>query len=290
MKKQIHLLILIFTFQQMAHAQKDDFTQYYELTIQARELLDKQDYSAAIKASELAFILVDCPASRDLEKAVEITLKMKDTLLVKKYCRTMAEIYGIIPSAKTIEDENFLQSLQNEFATEIALAESQRDQFYISLLDSLGNEDQAIRQNGAFEYINGIDSDSLRTVHLLSLIKVRGFPEERKVGKWGYNNAMRIFIHADFDLKNELLGKLMLDNVMSGNMDPMDYAHIIDRRCNFRGERPYYNQVPFGYDKLTDQQKKDISERRRKIGLRSVEESMAIEILPNGDMRTTFKY
>ncbi|MBL0117976.1 MAG: hypothetical protein IPP89_03105 [Saprospiraceae bacterium] len=290
MKTSILLLTIIFTFQQMAHAQKDDFTQYYELTIQARELLDKQDYSAAIKASELSFSLVDCPASRDLEKAVEIALKMKDTLLVKKYCRTMAEIYGIIPSAKTIEDENFLQSLQNEFATEIALAESQRDQFYISLLDSLGNEDQAIRQNGAFEYINGIDSDSLRTVHLLSLIKVRGFPEERKVGKWGYNNAMRIFIHADFDLKNELLGKLMLDNVMNGNMDPMDYAHIIDRRFNFRGERPYYNQVPFGYDKLTDLQKKDISERRRKIGLRSVEESMAIETLPNGDLRASYKY
>ena len=290
MKKQIHLLILIFTFQQMAHAQKDDFTQYYEYTIQARELLDKQDYSAAIKASELAFILVDYPASRDLEKAVEITLKMKDTLLVKKYCRTMAEIYGIIPSAKTIEDVAFLQSLQNEFATEIALAESQRDQEYISVLDSLGNEDQAIRQNGAFEYINGINTDSLRTVHLLLLIKERGFPEERKVGKWGYNNAMRILIHADFDLKNELLGKLMLDNVMNGKLDPMNYARIIDRRCNYRGERPYYNQVPFGYDKLTDQQKKDISERRRKIGLRSVEESMAIEILPNGDMRTTFKY
>ena len=290
MKTSILSLTIIFTFQQMAHAQKDDFTQYYELTIQARELLDKQDYSAAIKASELAFILVDYPASRDLEKAVEITLKMKDTLLVKKYCRTMAEIYGIIPSAKTIEDENFLQSLQNEFATEIALAESQRDQFYISVLDSLANEDQAIRQNGAFEYINGINTDSLRTVHLLLLIKERGFPEERKVGKWGYNNAMRIFIHADFDLKNELLGKLMLDNVMNGKLDPMNYARIIDRRCNYRGERPYYNQVPFGYDKLTDQQKKDISERRRKIGLRSVEESMAIEILPNGDMRTTFKY
>jgi len=202
----------------------------------------------------------------------------------------MAEIYGIIPSAKTIEDVAFLQSLQNEFATEIALAESQRDQEYISVLDSLGNEDQAIRQNGAFEYINGINTDSLRTVHLLLLIKERGFPEERKVGKWGYNNAMRIFIHADFDLKNELLGKLMLDNVMNGKLDPMNYARIIDRRCNYRGERPYYNQVPFGYDKLTDQQKKDISERRRKIGLRSVEESMAIEILPNGDMRTTFKY
>jgi len=290
MKKQIHLLILIFTFQQMAHAQKDDFTQYYEYTIQARELLDKQDYPAATKASELAFSLVDYPASRDLEKAVAIALKMKDTLLVKKYCRTMAEIYGIIPSAKTIEDVAFLQSLQNEFATEIALAESQRDQEYISVLDSLGNEDQAIRQNGAFEYINGINTDSLRTVHLLLLIKERGFPEERKVGKWGYNNAMRIFIHADFDLKNELLGKLMLDNVMNGKLDPMNYARIIDRRCNYRGERPYYNQVPFGYDKLTDQQKKDISERRRKIGLRSVEESMAIEILPNGDMRTTFKY
>jgi len=274
----------------MAHAQKDDFTQYYELTIQARELLDKQDYSAAIKASELAFSLVDYPASRDLEKAVAIALKMKDTLLVKKYCRTMAEIYGIIPSAKTIEDENFLQSLQNEFATEIALAESQRDQFYISVLDSLGNEDQAIRQNGAFEYINGINTDSLRTFHLLLLIKERGFPEERKVGKWGYNNAMRILIHADFDLKNELLGKLMLDNVMNGKLDPMNYARIIDRRFNFRGERPYYNQVPFGYDKLIDQQKKDISERRRKIGLRSVEESMTIEILPNGDVKTSYKY
>lgn len=290
MKTSILLLTIIFTFQQMAHAQKDDFTQYYELTIQARELLDKQDYSAAIKASELAFSLVDCPASRDLEKAVEITLKMKDTLLVKKYCRTMAEIYGIIPSAKTIEDENFLQSLQNEFATEIALAESQRDQFYISVLDSLANEDQAIRQNGAFEYINGINTDSLRTFHLLSLIKERGFPEERKVGKWGYNNAMRILIHADFDLKNELLGKLMLDNVMNGKLDPMNYARIIDRRFNFRGERPYYNQVPFGYDKLIDQQKKDISERRRKIGLRSVEESMTIEILPNGDVKTSYKY
>lgn len=73
-------------------------------------------------------------------------------------------------------------------------------------------------------------------MRLWRLIQERGFPSAYRVSMKAYNKAQLIFLHADFDFNNVLLGDLMQSYVMHGEMDPRDYAGIIDRRCNFRGE------------------------------------------------------
>lgn len=290
MKTILFFIALIWCSNPCIFAQKDDYSKYFELTVESRDLLDEEKYQEAKKLSDEAFNLVNLPPFRDLEIGVKIALKLKDTSSVFSYCSQMAKNYGRIPGLRIISDTAFLEKLEDQFENEMNIAIANYNVTYSSIIDSLNEEDQSIRKAGPPIYKDGINTDSLRTMHLLSLIEKYGFPERSIVGSWGYNNAMSIFLHADFDLNGTLLDQLLLENVMNGKMDPMNYASIVDRRCNFRGERPYYYQIPVGYNELHQNDKEIITARRRKIGLRSVEKSLDIEILPNGDMVTKYKY
>ena len=290
MKYKILVILLIVLKYSATNAQENDFAKYFELSITARDFLDSGKCNIAREYIDSAFSVVNQPSFQDLEKGVEIAMCLKDTQLVFEYCKMMAQTYGQIAGSKTIPEPAFLSFLQNKYEPLVNDAIAGFDTRYSSVLDSLHEEDQKIRGQGKVLYQNGINSDSLRTMHLIRLINNYGFPERSKVGIWGYNNACSVLLHSDFDHHNKLLGQLMLDCVMSGKMDAKNYASIIDRRCNFRSERPYFYQVPHGYERLTPAEKEVITTRRKRIGLRSVEKSLDVQILPNGDLEATHKY
>jgi hypothetical protein len=271
-------------------AQADDFSTYYESTVRAREYYDQQDCQSANEALREAFRSVKYPAWRDLKKGVEIALCLQDSNLVREYCKTMASLYSILPGLDVFPDSIQYASIERELKEDIESANARFDADYAHVIDSLAEEDQKIRGHGPVIYADNINSDSVRTMRLLDLINSKGFPEQRKVGMRAYARAVLILTHADFDLNNALLGSMMYEHVMQGKMDPRDYARIIDRRCNFRGEPAIYYQVPMGFESLSAEEQEQVSLARRKIGLRSVYDSMTIEILPNGDTRAVYKY
>lgn len=63
---------------------------------------------------------------------------------------------------------------------------------------------------------------------------------------------------------------------MSGNISPRNYAQIVDRRMLNIGKSPIYYGVPIGYTKLTENQKKEVDEKRATIGLLSISMSQKI--------------
>lgn len=271
-------------YSQQLFAQKDNFPFYFESIINARNQFDEQKYEDSKNSFESAFLQVKIPLAKDLEKATEVASRLNDMTLVQRFSRIMAENYGRIPRLKYFTNEAIYNKLNIELKSQILFAESKFDMDYIEILDSLILDDQALRTNGPIHYPNGINTDSIRTIYLISLIEERGFPNERKVGLWGYNSAISIIKHADFDLHNKYLGDIMHSNVMNGDMLASNYAEIIDRRCNYRHEPYYYYQVPMGYQQLSKEEKQKITARRNKIGLRSVDQTSVIEVTPGGDV------
>lgn len=284
MKLPFSIILFSILFCSQLRAQ-ENFPRYLELSITAREHFDVKEYQSAINDLNAAFQIVKYPAYRDVDKALQIAVILNDTMLINRFCGIMVTVYGIFPQESKIKNAAFYSTLRKRYKNQLAKTIANFDKVYSRKIDSLKNEDQLIRKSGNAKYKNNINSDSIRVYQLLELIATCGFPEPRIVGMKAYSYAMLIFTHADFDLNNELLGGLMYDNVMNGKMDPRDYAGIIDRRCNFSGNASFiYYEVPIGYDNLSMIEKKKISERRRKIGLRPVENSMRVEKLPNGDV------
>lgn len=283
------LLTLLFLSAAMA-GQEIDFASYYEQAIQARYAMDQQDSVEAIDLFQRAFDDVEIPKYYDLRDALSLAQDVGRTDLVERYLFRLVQLYGNRRAINLIQDSVQRNRLSEQVDSVYSFFLRGLDSFYIQKLDAMYGADQAIRKGGSVLYENNINSDSIRTMQLVQLIDERGFPSPKKVGLRGYNNAKLIFLHADFDLHNQLLGDLIRLHHRMGNLDPRDYASIIDRRCNFRHEPPYYYQVPMGYDSLTKDEKEVVKRRRKSIGLRDVEDCMVIEMLPNGDIRTHYRY
>lgn len=272
---------------------KEIFWSYYELCNTARDSFSSGNYSAASQLFAKAINFVKNPFWLDLGKAIETELILKNTTKAKEYSLILAEKYAIFPSEKYFK--GVPQIDYNDFIEELKLIVEQTkqnfNQEYIALIDSLRNIDQGIRANGGIPNYGGpINIDSLNTHCLLGLIDRFGFPSAHKVGIKHYYFADLIFTHADFDFDNILLGDLLYKAVEQGDYKPCDYAEISDRRCNFyplKAKPSVYFEIPIGYEELSETEKQEVTQRRKKIGLRSVESSLVIEILPSGDVRIT---
>ena len=120
--------------------------------------------------------------------------------------------------------------------------------------------------------------DSINMNTLLTLIKVNGFPSEKRVVKEAYGNDFIILLHFDKDEDNQILKPIIDKALIEGDIEPSDYAWIIDRRLSWGRQRkdPYYYHMPLGLDKLSEEDIRDINERRKKIGLRKLFEGIEI--------------
>ena len=99
-----------------------------------------------------------------------------------------------------------------------------------------------------------------------------GIADERIIGKEAADNLFIILLHYDEDKANNL-GPYLLDALMSGKMKPENYAWIVDRRRVWGNKlKPYYYQLAYGFDKLTEKEIEEINRRRYVIGCRPLSE------------------
>lgn len=261
-----------------------DYWSYYESCISARDSFESGNYVVAAQLFEQAIKSVENPYWGDIHQAIEAELILGNKQKVERYIFLLADKYALLPRKEDFDEHGstLYQDMEEAFTARVEQAKTTFNQKYKRLIDSLLSVDQK-RVADDYEYPK--DQDSLNTACLLKAIEKYGFPSAARVGFKHYWKAEIILLHADFDLDNKLLGDLMYNAVGSGEMLPRDYAGIIDRRCNFGG-RPYvYFEVPIGYDDLSASEKEAVTKKRSTIGLRSVEKSLEITILPNGDMR-----
>lgn len=272
---------------------KVTYWEYYDLCLQAWDYYDEGKYDSASIAFNNAFELVKTPMITDYNKSIQTELKLKNiekaTLLLKR----LAKEHGYTPRSIYFDSSEQKDSLEE-------LVNDELDYFYNetlnkefeSFIDSIYKVDQNFRtqnEEKRLTYPKDVNIDSLNTMALLGKIKIWGFPSSRNVGVWAYNKSFIILLHADFDLENDILGEILYEALSKGEMKPKSYAEIMDRRANFRGEEMIYYQVPWGYNSLIEEEKSEISRRRNKIGLRSVEKCIEF-VEKDGNLSVTFKY
>ncbi len=286
--KKISCLFLAIVISYYSSAQKD-FKKYYHLINKGNDAFDSAKYSNASIYFIRAFKKVKNPFSKDLNRAAIINIKLNQLEIAKKYYRHAA-LYGFIPADSTLkkistnDSQPFLSELKN-----INLTQTNKfNKIFSNIIDSLFKIDQNIRGTQKFTK-NGLNIDSLNTLYLLKEIVQFGFPSEINVGVETANKAFIIFLHADFDIENVLLGAFLLKAVRSGEFKPVNYAEIVDRRCNFSGRPFIYYQVPFGYDALPKTEKDKVTAMRYEIGLRSVEKTIQYKFLPDGSLQIWIK-
>lgn len=85
-----------------------------------------------------------------------------------------------------------------------------------------------------------------------------------------------ILLHYEEDKDNKVLQPILTKALKNGEIFPADYAAIVDRRLVMTGTKPQYFEVPFGYDKLSKQEKEEVDRARIIIGLSTMNDSRLV--------------
>jgi hypothetical protein len=280
----ILLVITIYGFQ----ASSGPYDEYYILVNKAKDQRDSSNFQSAANLFSQAFSTIDTPFPKDLISAAKTEYSLAHHTKSIDYLKKAAAT-GLIPADSFLLKLSLNQpGLPKELAAIKDLFEQSHNRSYCTLVDSLFLADQAARQTGTYRTTrNNIDSSN--TYCLLNYMTTHGFPSYKKLGTENADKAFLIFLHADFDANNKILGNILYQAVLHGDFEPVHYAEICDRRNNFSGKLPMYYQIPFGYDQLSLIKKDSITTLRAAIGLRSVEKTIEYKFTPNGNLQTRLR-
>lgn len=241
-------------------------------------------YQVALEAEPHAF-------SFDVKHAISAAWSVRDTNRARELLYRYVGTFGALPQNDSQIDAVISICDRKRLRAGKEYANNNFDAKWAHEIDSLISIDQKLRNrnyiNGTL-YHEGYNIDSLNTLRLVELISEKGLPTEQRVGSDRTFYVNTIFLHADFDKGNVLLGNLLKAYVLSGHYDPRAYAGMVDRRQKMYGLPPIYYQIPMGFDDLSDEEKKAIHELRQEIGLGSVSKSVSWKVLPNGDIRISY--
>lgn len=266
----ICLIISLFSFGQ------NDYINYHLKTYQARKLAYEQKLDSALLLYKQAFKLVDYIHIKNLKAANKIAIKLKD----KSFDKFTSDK---IKSFNNEDDfnNNYQKIIDSIFIEDQNVRDDEhyraRQVYYEYKSDSLSNKttDEFIQAQKLMNEWFHVDSMNIK--RLLTLITTYGYPSEKLVGVEGYRKAFIVLLHFDTDQDNSILKPIIDKALFNGDIAPDDYAWIIDRRLTWcQGKDPYFYHMPFGLDKLSEEEIKIINERRRKIGLRKLYEGIEI--------------
>lgn len=160
--------------------------------------------------------------------------------------------------------ENALSELRNKYLDDLNIA-------YRDTVVKYYQIDQAVRRR--YNRGNGSDreltyTDSIVIKNVWPFVEKYGVADERAIGKEAADELFIILLHYDADKSNKL-GPYLLDALLNGKIKPENYAWIIDRRRVWGHQlRPYYYQIPNGFDELSREEITEINRRRNSIGCR----------------------
>jgi hypothetical protein len=265
-----------------------NYTEYYKLVNFAKDQRDSSNFQSAANLFSQAFSTIDTPFPKDLISAAKTEYSLAHHTKSIDYLKKAAAI-GLIPADSFLLKLSLNQpGLPKELAAIKDLLEQSHNRTYCALVDSLFLADQAARHSGTIRTtMKQIDSSN--TYCLLNYMTTHGFPSYKILGIENADKAFLIFLHADFDANNKILGNILYQAVLHGDFEPVHYAELCDRRNNFSGKPPMYYQIPFGYDQLSQIQKDSITTLRAAIGLRSVEKTIEYKFTANGNLQTRLR-
>jgi hypothetical protein len=219
--------------------------------------------SASI-AYQQAFSKVDYVHNNHLKKAAKVEKKNGNTEKAKEYLDLIEKHKKSINNELKRQIDSLGKEDQRVRTNHYAKA---RDYYYKCISDSSFHYDQKKLSGCKTIMTDWWKTDSLNIIALNDFIKVNGFPGERLVGYEAYDLAAIIILHFDKDTSNYIMGNILKNALMSGDILPRDYAWIIDRHLNFAGKKQLYYTLTFELEKLTKEEKDEYNKNRASIGL-----------------------
>ena len=205
---------------------------------------------------------------------------------------------GKIPKIKSLEpyisEEYFRDTLDKKWGNWYL---NHADQNAIKIITRLYISDQYVRKNvykpnkkeeWAMHQLSLVDSLGLN--ELMTYINAEGFPDRFEIGESAHQMLYVLLLHQLTDLGTSefsFYNKLLKSQLDVGNLDPEQYASIVDRHLSWGHNMPVrYGMYAIGIDgEFTNFERIDsLDYRRRRIGLSPyafVEESNDRKLPPN---------
>jgi hypothetical protein len=284
MRKTTLLLLLLISGAAFA---QNNYTGYYHLTRKARQYNHEGKYDSAFATYQQAFSMVEYVHDRNLFAAAQLAKKLK----------------------KKPEAHAYKQQQKSHRAA--------WNRSYKKIIDSLSREDQRVRGDKyykAWQLYSAAINDSLSDKNspdfreaqslakesdrvdssnialLKQLIRLYGFPSEKRVGSYSELIAFSIILHYDDDSTNAIMKPILDSALYAGDISPENYAWIVDRRLLWDQHKPaWYYQWPTGVEKLSKEELAEVDRRRYLIGLGGVYEGRKITV-KDGITTITYEY
>lgn len=264
---------------------QNDYINYHLDIYKARKFNYENKLDSALILYQRAFSLVDYIHIDNLEKAQKFASKLKNDSF-EIFVSSKIDSYFLTDSTINLEYKNLIDSLyyEDQKVRNGIHSNAQKTLYNSKKKNSKISAQQILEAENLMKEWHIIDSINVNL--LLGLIKKHGFPSEKLVKKESYHNAFIILLHYDTDLENKILKPIIDEALIRGDINPEDYAWIIDRRLSWgQGKNQYYYFMPMGTETLTSKGISMINERRKKIGLRNLFEG--IEIIKDDNSITT---
>lgn len=278
-------IVILFVCLYMPHqALPKGYLKYYNRINQAELLAFKGQHTAANRAYQKAFKMVDTPHGWDLREAARNAAKMRDTSLAIRYYQQAADA-GFFPEYMIeAQDSLVLQSKANEIKVKNINTR------LCSIVDSLYHQDQRYRKgdyDSNWKKQKAIDSTNL--IKAYQIRKELGkFPGYRELGYTRTRRFLLIFDHCQPKDMFDSTYRILLKQVIAGDFNPKAVCGAIDYKAMGDADRPYaFTRVIFGctltycskeeiYVYLPVRNYKCLNKLRKSVGLPTLEQQLLL--------------
>lgn len=253
---------------------QNDYISYYHLCRKADSFYKEKNFDSASVAFQQAFNKVDYVHNDYLKIAAKVEKKRGNSEKAKEYI----DLFDRHNNSLNLELKRQIDSLGKEDQrVRSSKYMKARNYYYKCMYDTTFKYDQKKLDKSKTIMLDWWKTDSLNIIALSNFIKVNGFPGEQLVGEYTNNTATIIILHYDKDTSNSIMGSILSNALMNGDILPRDYAWIIDRHLNFAGKKQLYYTLAFELDKLSKEEKDEYNKNRNSIGLGKLQDLIVIK-------------
>ena len=247
---------------------QNNYIEYYNLINKAKEYNKNDKIDSSLIVIKEAFKLVDYIHIDNLKFAKKISKKNKDKDFYE-YCQTKLNNQKKLINISLKEKIDSLGKKDQNIRDRKHL--KARDYYYKCKYDTTfdcNNEKFTKSEKILKEWWL---TDSLNIVELKKIIKIYGYPGEKLVGKESNLSANIILLHYDKDTANHIMGDILNNALINGNIQPRMYARIIDRHLMSAGKPQKYYAIPTPWVEMSEMERKDYNKNRYAIGMKGLQ-------------------
>ncbi len=287
MNKILSKLVLMVCFVALANINvsandkaTNDYIAFYHLCNAADSLSYFENEKAALQKFKEAFEIVDYTPVNYLRRASLLAYRLKEYSLAYKWQRL-----NILQGNPLFDDSVIKQELPHSALDSIKkwqkLHSESIDKDYSKEIDSLYYIDQCFLRDYNCD-LPGIDTNDLSKdnmeaidqsnfLYLIKLIETKGYPTEYRVGVESAEKVWILIHHSVRLSKNSNYIDYFIEEVYKGNYEPHNFAWMYDQSLIFSNEAPYFYYGVADVSYFTDEQKKEVNNRRREWGIKPLE-------------------